>query len=109
MLTRGLDIGVGHAKISAPIHFQDFGGACGFFGAKFRSAARAHFSCRKVKDAGLVALLPGFEKCAAASEFHIVRMCGNGEKVESHERSGNGRLRTGTREILTGDVLSLRI
>jgi len=55
--------------------------------AGFRSAERTHFAGGEVEDAGFVAGLCHFEESAAAGEFDVVWMCGDGEKVEIHGSS----------------------
>ena len=77
-------IRVGHAECSAVFYFEDFCGERGFFGAGFGRAERAHFAGGKVEDAGFVAGLRHFEESAAAGEFNVVGMGGDGEKVEVH-------------------------
>jgi hypothetical protein len=49
--------------------------------ADFGRAARAHFAGGEIEYAGFVALGVGFEKCAAAGEFNVVGVGGDGEKV----------------------------
>ena len=85
VLAGGLHVGIGDAEGSAPGNFQDSRGEGCFFGADFRIAACAHFAGSEIEDSGLVTLGAGFEERAAAGEFDVVGMGGNGEKVERHE------------------------
>ena len=83
---RGLDVGVGYAEGAAVFYFEDLCGERGFFRARFRGAERAHLTGGQVEDAGLVTGLRHFEERAAAGQFNIVGMSGDGEKVEVHFR-----------------------
>ena len=89
VLAGGLDIGVGNAEVAAPLHTEDLGGFGSFFGARFGSAAGAHFAGGEIEDAGLVAALGHFEERAAASEFDVIGVSGDGEQIELHEASGS--------------------
>ena len=80
----GLDVGVGDTEGSAVFYFEDFRGGGGFSGATFGRAQCAHFASGQVEDAGFVAGLRHFEESAAAGEFNVVGMGGDGEKVEVH-------------------------
>src|SRR5882724_4489949 len=81
VLTRGLDVRIGDAESATPFDGKELGGLGGFFGASFRGAASAHFTCGQVEDASLVAALRHFQERAAASEFDVVRMRGDGQYV----------------------------
>jgi hypothetical protein len=80
----GLDIGIGNAESAAVFHFENFCCESGFFGAGLGRAECAHFSSGEIEDARFVAGLRHFEESAAAGEFNVVGMCGDGEKVEVH-------------------------
>jgi len=87
VLTRGLDVGVGNAEGAPVFYFENFCGEGGFFGAGLGSAECAHFAGGEVEYAGFVTGLGHFEESAAAGEFDVVGMCGDGEKVEVHVSS----------------------
>ncbi len=84
VFARGVDVGIWDAERAAVFYFENFCGESGFSGASFGSAESAHFPCGEIEDAGFVAGLRHFEESTAASEFDVVGMCGDGEKVEIH-------------------------
>src|SRR5437870_3701239 len=84
VLARRLDVGIRDAEITAPGNFQDLGGKCGFFSARFGSAARAHFAGSEVENASLVAFLRHFEKGAAAGKFNVVGMGSDCQDIKFH-------------------------
>src|SRR5215813_5899141 len=88
VLARRLDVGIRNTQRASVLHFEDFCGGGSFLGTCFGRAACAHFSGSEVENAGLVAGLRHFEQCAAAGEFDVVGMSGDGEKVEVHGGSG---------------------
>ena len=87
VLAAGLNIRVGNAKRAAPAYAKYLGGFGGLFGAGFGSAAGTHFARGEVEDAGLVAGVRHFQERAAAGEFHVVGVGGNGEQIKFHARS----------------------
>lgn len=84
MLAAGLDVGVGNAERAAPACAKDLCGLGSFLGTEFGSATGAHFAGGEVEDAGFVAGVSHFQESAAAGEFHVVGMGGDGEQVEFH-------------------------
>ena len=89
VLAGWLHVGIGNVNGATPGNFQDFCGEGGFFGANFGSAAGAHFAGGEIEDAGFVAALRHFEERAAAGEFDVIGMGGDGEQIEMHEASGS--------------------
>jgi len=81
------ETGVGEAEVAADFHAENFRGDCGFAEASFRSATRAGFTAGKVENASAISCLRHFENSAAAGEFDVVGMGGDGEQVEWHEAS----------------------
>src|ERR1700676_2449213 len=82
VLASRVDVGVRYAERAAPAHAKNLGGFAGFFGAGFWYAARAHFACGEVEDAGLITAVSHFQKRSAASEFNVVGVGGDGEQVK---------------------------
>lgn len=87
VFARGVNVGVRYAERAAIFHFEDFGGECGFFCAGLRSPESSHFAGGEIEDSRFVASLRHFEHGTAASEFDVVWMSGDGEKVEVHGSS----------------------
>jgi len=87
VLASGLDVGVRDAEVAAPGNAQDFRGERGLFRARFRCAARSHFTSGQIEDACLIALLGHLDQRAAAGEFNVIGMGRDGEYVEFHEEA----------------------
>ncbi len=87
VLAAGLDVGVGDAEGATPTDTKDLRGFGGFFGASFGRAAGTHFARGEVEDAGFVPGVQPFLERAAAGEFHVVGVGGNGEQVKFHSQS----------------------
>ncbi len=85
VLPGGLDVGIGNAEGAAPLRAEELGGFGGFLGARFGSAAGAHFAGREIENAGFVAALRHFEERAAAGEFDVIGVSGDCEQIEMHE------------------------
>jgi hypothetical protein len=81
VLAGGLNVGVRNAEIAAPCDFEDFGGEHGLFCASFRSATGAHFTGGEIEDAGFITFVGHFQQRAAAGEFNVVGVCGDGEQI----------------------------
>src|SRR5215831_939856 len=78
----GVNIGVRHAKSVAPAHVEELRCLSRLLGANLWSASGAHLARGQVENARFVSELGHFQHRAAASEFHVVRMRGDGEKIE---------------------------
>jgi hypothetical protein len=89
VLAGGLDVGVGNAEGATPGYAEELCGFGGLLGARFGTAAGAHFAGGEVEDACFVAALRHFEERAAAGEFDVIGMGGDGEQIEMHEASGS--------------------
>src|SRR6516165_10124800 len=98
VFARGMNIGVRRAQSVAPADAQQLCCLNRFLGADLGAAPCAHLAGGQVENARFITELGHLQQGAAASEFHVVGMGGNGEEIEDQRmasRSREGEFYTG--------------
>ena len=82
VLPRVLNAPVGNIERPPPAHAENLRRVCGFTGAIFSRAPRAHLALGQVKNARALPALRSLQQSAAAGLLYIVTMRGDGQDVQ---------------------------